>query len=51
MMAAALVDPVAWRIHPKDAPAIAISTAWRHELPYSWKCRSPNGIVAARTPA
>ena len=50
IMAAARVEPVAWRIHPKDAPASAISTACRHELPYSWKCSSPNGIVAARTP-
>ena len=51
MMAAALVEPVAWRIQPKDAPASAIGTTRRHELPYSWKCNSPNGIEAARTPA
>ena len=50
MIAAALVEPVTRRINPKAARARANSTACRHELPYSWKCSSPNGIVAARTP-
>jgi hypothetical protein len=27
MIAAALVEPVAWRIHPKAAPAIAMISA------------------------
>ena len=33
IIAAALLDTVAWRIHPNDAPASAINAAWLGPLP------------------